>query len=81
MFKEHAARVKNQYRELRDLKLKLPKGHIIAQMDFAENYSFLSLENDQSAYWDQAEQVAVYPVVFFTLETRKGSSATKALLQ
>ena len=65
MFKEHVARVKNQYRELPYLELKLPKGHIIAQMDFAENFSRLPLEEVQSAYWDQTEQVTLHPVVFY----------------
>ena len=34
-------------------------------MDFAENYSCYSLEEVQSAYCDQAEQVTLHPVVFY----------------
>ena len=37
-FKEHAKKVKIQYEELRRLKENLPAGHVIVQMDFAENY-------------------------------------------
>ena len=41
------------------------RSHIIAQMDFAENCSCLSLEEVQSAYWNQAEQVTLHPIVFY----------------
>lgn len=77
LFKEHAERVKQQYQQLRKLKLQLPKGHLIAQMDFAENYSCVSLEEVQSAYWDQGEQVTLHPVVFY-FRNEEGELAHKS---
>ena len=60
----HAARVKNQYRELPDLELKLPKVTLLCNGIY-ENYSCLSLEEVQSAYCDQGEQVTLHPIVFY----------------
>ena len=44
LFSEHAARVKQQYKQIRHLKLHLPANHVIAQMDFAQNYTCQALE-------------------------------------
>lgn len=41
-FQEHVARVKLQYKALHNLKEKLPQGHAIVQMDFAENFTCTS---------------------------------------
>jgi hypothetical protein len=38
-FSQHIIRIKQQYRAMRDLKQFLPTGHIISQMDFAENFT------------------------------------------
>ena len=51
LFSEHAARVKQQYEQIRHLKLHLPAKHVIAQMDFAQNYTCQSLEEIQSAHY------------------------------
>lgn len=51
-FKEHTERVTNQFREVKYLKENLPNGHVIVQMDFAENYTCRSFEEVQSAYWN-----------------------------
>ena len=39
LFKEHSASAKEQYEQLHHLTLDLPSNHVIAQMDFAQNYS------------------------------------------
>ena len=65
LFSEHAARVKQQYEQIRHPKLHLHANHVIAQMDFAQNYTCQALEEIQSSYWDQSEQVTLHPVVFY----------------
>lgn len=63
-FEAHAERVKVQYGELKTLKSNLPKGHMIVQMDFAENYSCQSVEEVQSAYWNST-MVTLHPAVAY----------------
>ena len=65
LFCEHAARAKEQYEQIKQLKIKMPSSHVIAQLDFAQNYSCQALEEVQSAYWDNSEQVTLHPVVFY----------------
>ena len=65
LFCEHAARAKEQYEQIKQLKIKMPSSLVIAQLDFAQNYSCQALEEVQSAYWDNSEQVTLHPVVFY----------------
>jgi hypothetical protein len=46
--------VNNQYVEIRKLKENLPLNHVVAQLDFSENYTCTSMEEVQSAYWNQS---------------------------
>ena len=54
--------VNNQYVEIRKLKENLPLNHVVAQLDFSENYTCTSMEEFQSAYWNQS-MVTIHPVV------------------
>ena len=65
LFCEHAARAKEQYEQIKQLKIKMPSSHVIAQLDFAQNCGCQALEEVQSAYWDNSEQVTLHPVVFY----------------
>lgn len=40
----HTKRVVHQFHDVKQLKDNLPDGHVIIQMDFAENYSCRSFE-------------------------------------
>ena len=44
LFCEYAARAKEQYEQIKELKIKMPSSHVIAQLDFAQNYSCQALE-------------------------------------
>lgn len=57
-------RVREQYKALRELKEGLKKNEMILQMDFAENYSCRSLDEVQTAYWNQTS-VTLHPVVVY----------------
>lgn len=61
-FEAHAERVKAQYGQLKELKSNLPEGHMIVQMDFAENYTCQSVEEVQSAWWN-GTMVTLHPAV------------------
>lgn len=63
-FLGHVDRVKKQYRAVADLKSKLPPGHVIVQMDFAENFTCQSQDEIQSAYWNSSS-VTLHPVVVY----------------
>ena len=63
-FRGHANRVTLQYSQLKRLKENLPKGEVIAQMDFAENYLCQSCDEVQSAYWNSV-MVSLHPVVVY----------------
>ena len=63
-FISHVERVNTQYDQIRTLKDKLPPHNVIVQMDFAENYSCKSLEEVQSAYFNQIS-VTLHPVVVY----------------
>jgi cell division septum initiation protein DivIVA len=49
-FLNHVHRVKAQYSALRKLKENLQKQHLILQMNFAEHFSSVSMDEIQSAY-------------------------------
>jgi hypothetical protein len=57
-------RVYKQYEEIKRLKENLPTNHLLVQMDFAENYSCKSVEEIQTAYWNQSG-VTLHPVVVY----------------
>jgi hypothetical protein len=57
-------RVATQYGEIKKLKQNLPKHEILLQLDFAENYSCRSMEEVQSAYFNQTS-VTLHPVVVY----------------
>jgi len=62
--------MKTQFEQIRLLKEKLPLYHVVIHMDFAENYGCKSLEEIQSAYWNQ-QSVTLHPIVVYT---RKGDN-------
>ena len=64
LFLEHIQRVAAQYRALHDLKGTLPQGHVIIQMDFAENFMCQTMDEIQSAYWN-ATSATLHPVVIY----------------
>lgn len=66
-FKQHVYRVKQQYKAMGDLKDNLPEGHVIAQMDFAENFTCSTADAVQSAYWN-ATTITLHPVVIYYRE-------------
>lgn len=49
---------------MKQLKEKLPATHCIVHMDFAENFSCKSVQEIQSAYWNQTS-VTVHPIVVY----------------
>jgi len=59
-FREH---IERQCLEVRKLKDNLPAGHVLLQMDFAENYLCQTVEV-QSAYWNQT-MVTLHPAVSY----------------
>ena len=66
-FNEHVNRVKEQYSQVRALKENLPVDEIMLQMDFAENFSCRSLNEIQTAYWNQSS-VTLHPIVAYYKE-------------
>ena len=64
-FVEHVRRMRNQYEQIRILKQQLPPNHAVVHMDFAENYSCKSMQEIQSAYWNQTG-VTLHPTVIYT---------------
>ncbi|XP_054775254.2 uncharacterized protein LOC129283486 [Lytechinus pictus] len=63
-FRQHVVRIKNQFRALLDCKNSLKPDECIIQMDFAENYVCVPLEEVQSAYWCQ-DGVTLHPIVVY----------------
>lgn len=63
-FDQHVIRIKTQYSEMKNLKENLPDNHCIIHMDFSENYSCKSVQEIQSAYWNQTA-VTLHPVVVY----------------
>lgn len=64
VFREHVKMVKNQYSEIRKLKENLPNGNVVAQLDFAENYTCTSYDEVQSAFWNKS-MVTIHPIVVY----------------
>ena len=63
-FRQHIILIKNQFEALTMCKNMLPSNECIVQMDFAENYSCIPLEEVQSAYWCQ-QGVTIHPIVVY----------------
>lgn len=63
-FRGHVSRLREQYKQIRTLKDKLPSHEVILQMDFSENYMCRSMEEIQSAYWHQTA-VTLHPIVAY----------------
>jgi len=63
-FTEHVQRVKAQHAAISTLKENLPQGHVMIQMDFAENFACDSADEVQSAYWNSSV-VTLHPVVTY----------------
>ncbi|KAJ8044972.1 hypothetical protein HOLleu_07881 [Holothuria leucospilota] len=63
-FRDHVERVKAQYVAIRKCKENLNKDECLVQMDFAENYTCVPLEEVQSGYWNQ-EGVTLHPMVMY----------------
>jgi hypothetical protein len=63
-FAQHVSRVREQYQQVRLLKDNLKQNEMIVQMDFTENFSCRSLEEVQSAYWNQS-MVTLHPIVAY----------------
>ena len=62
--KSHVHRMKTQYEQIKVLKDQLIPHHAIIHMDFAENYSCKSVDEIQSAYWNQ-QAVTLHPAVLY----------------
>lgn len=63
-FQSHVLRIKTQFAEIKTLKENLPANHCVIHMDFAENYACKTVEEIQSAYWNQTG-VTVHPAVVY----------------
>ena len=77
-FDAHAKRVTKQYEEIKTLKQNLPEHEMLVQLDFAENYSCRSMEEVQSAYFNQSA-VTLHPVVAYFRDT-SGELAHKSII-
>ena len=64
-FSEHVSRIRIQYQEMKCLKDSLPPNHCIVHMDFSENYSCKSVQEIQSAYWNQTSVIFHLPVIYY----------------
>lgn len=63
-FSSHVQRLRTQFQQLKVNKETLKPHHMIVQMDFAENFSCRSLDEVQTAYWNQSS-VTIHPVVVY----------------
>lgn len=63
-FLEHTERISKQYTAIYQLKETRKIGHVIVQMDFAENFQCQTMDEIQSAYWN-ATSVTLHPVVAY----------------
>jgi hypothetical protein len=64
-FRQHAKRVTVQYNEMRRLRESLSENKMVVWMDLAENYSCVSLEEIQSAYWN-ATAISLHTMVVYS---------------
>ena len=61
-FRSHVDRISTQYKQMKLLKDGLEDNELIIQIDFADNYSCQSLDEIQSAYWNQTT-ITLHPTV------------------
>ncbi|KAJ8048235.1 hypothetical protein HOLleu_00469 [Holothuria leucospilota] len=71
-FRDHVVRVKTQCDATHKCKDSLPKDECVVQMDFAENYTCVPLEEVQSGYWNQ-ESVTLHPTVIYYRDTESNT--------
>jgi hypothetical protein len=64
-FRQHAKRVTVQYNEMRRLRESLSENEMVVWMDFAQNYSCISLEDIQSTYWN-ATPISLHTMVVYS---------------
>ena len=69
-FAAHVSRVKEQYSQARNLKENLKDDEMFLHMDFAENFSCRSLNEIQTAYWNQS-MVTLHPIVAYFRDGRE----------
>lgn len=79
-FKGHVNRVYKQYEEIKRLKDNLPTNHLLVQMDFTEIYSCKSVDEIQTAYWNQTG-VTLHLVVVYYKKMEKLSTRAMSLCQ
>ncbi|CAC5390838.1 unnamed protein product [Mytilus coruscus] len=77
IFRQHVEMVTNQYEELRKLKENLPNGHVLAQLDFAEDYTCTTYDEVQSAYWNKT-MVTIHPIVVYFRNIENGKIEHKS---
>ena len=63
-FEGHVKRIQTQYNELKGLKEIFPANHSIAHVHFSKNFSCKSVQEIQSANWDQTS-LTLYPIVIY----------------
>ena len=63
-FRKHQARVEAQYQAIKTLKANLPPGHVICQMDYAENWPTGFFAEIQSAFFGK-DQITLHPMVVY----------------
>ena len=61
-FRAHCAKVGAQYDALHALENKLPRDHMIVQMDYSENWNCAYLKEITSAYYSK-DQITIHPMV------------------
>ena len=64
---QRISRVKQQYVAIKDLKDYLPEGNVLAQMDFAENFSCNPANAVPDSYWTMGS-LCLHPVVIYCRE-------------
>lgn len=64
-FRQHLHRISEQYKQIKELKEKLPENHVIVHMDFAENFLCQSVEAPQGAGYFNATYVSLHPTVIY----------------
>lgn len=63
-FSNHVFRLRSQFQQLKKNKETLKDHEMIIQMDFAENFACRSLDEIQTAYWNQTS-VTLHPIVAY----------------
>ena len=67
-FSEHVSRIRKHCQEMKRLKENIPSDHCIVHMDSAENYSCKTVQEIQSAYWNQTS-VTLHQTVIYHKKT------------